>query len=283
LSDDRSHKPRSERRLQLFIPLGGVLIAALLILAAIAVAPDDGAQGFRRDAEIMKMLLTLAVAFVSGAVVSYLIGENGREVEERRKRADERRRLVNELREVHHAVTTAKLRIRAHRTVRTYGIEIRDVIVPKVSQLGGVISDLDRDTGVIPGGDAKAISNQIKIVAQYLKSLTDEYEEQYLAASLMQEVDYEWRQYRVKELVKEKGFAQKPPTEAMLPAKAQIDSSAWSYLKSAYNDDNYRFPRLLVYLELEEGKAASDILSKSKNLPYKHLPYTREAVLKTYS
>jgi hypothetical protein len=184
-----------------------------------AVAPDNGAQGFQRDAEFMRMLLTLAVAFISGAVVSYLIGENGREVEERRKRADERRRLVSELREVHHAVTTAKLRIRAHRTVRTYGIEIRDVIMPKVAQLGGVISDLDRDTGAILVRDAIAIGNQVKIVAAYLKALTDEYEECYLAASLMQEVDYEWRQYRVKELVKEKGFAQKPPTEAMLPVR----------------------------------------------------------------
>jgi hypothetical protein len=226
----------------------------------------------------MRMCLTLAVAFVSGAVVSFLIAEFGRAADDRRKKADElnqkksddaseRRRLVGELREVHHAVTTAKLRIQAHKTVRSYGDEIRDVIIPKISQLGGVISDVDRHRGeLFETTDARNISEQAGIVRSYLEELTNEYRDRYLSASLVQEADYKWRQYRVSELVKDDRFSKAPPTEDELPVAAKTESSAWYYLQSKDEGDRYRFPRLLIFLEAQEAEAAASLNEQEKML-----------------
>jgi hypothetical protein len=214
----------------------------------------------------MKVCLTLAVAFISGAVVSFLVTQYGRQVDERRMEADERRRLVGELREVHHAVTTAKLRINAHRTVRTYGMEIRDVIIPKISQLGGVLSDVNARGGGLSKNDAEKIAQQVGVAKCYLEALTKEYEEKYLAASLLQEADYKWRQHRVAELVKERRFSKEPPAEDDLPERAKNDSSAWSYLNSQ-ESGRYRFPRLRIFLELELG---DEYLAENKKIPDKH-------------
>jgi hypothetical protein len=281
LPDDVDPEEQREKWRRALILFVGGLLTGFFVLAAIVLAPDKGAQGFQRDAELMKFCLTLAVAFASGAIVSFLVGEFGRAADDRRKKADdlrqqksddasERRRLVGELRDVHHAVTTAKLRIRAHRTVRTYGDEIREVVIPKVSQLGGVISDVKRHKGeLIQRADADSILEQLGIIMRYLRALTREYEKCYLAASLVQEADYQWRQHRVKELVQGKEFKEEPPPEDRLPAQAQTDSSAWSYLKSC-NEGKYRFPRLLIYLELRESEAVSNILSSKRPMRYTH-------------
>jgi hypothetical protein len=58
-----------------------------------------------------------------------------------------------------------------------------------------------------------------------------------------------------------KGLLQ-PPTEADLPETGKTDSSAWSYLKSEDNGQ-YRFPRLLIFLELLDKKDGES-LDKTK-------------------
>jgi hypothetical protein len=284
-----SQQSRSEKWLRVFIPLCGVLIAGLLAVVALGIAPDDQAQGFQRNAEIMNTCLTLAVAFISGAVVSFLIGEYGRAADDSRKKAEElgqqrrkeadelnqqqkddaseKRRLVGELREVHHAIKTAQLRMNAHKSVLTYGTEIRDVIIPKISQLGGVFSDVRRHSGdLIPASKAKAITDQIGIVRSYLEALTKEYEQKYLAASLLQEADYKWRQDKVGTIVK---GLQEPPTEADLPETGKTDSYVWRYLKSREDSGQYRFPWLLVFLELLDENDL-DSLDEHKERPYTH-------------
>ena len=65
-------------------------------------------------------------------------------MDDRRKDAEERRRFVAELRQVHHDVKTAQLRIRAHHTVHTYAEQICEAVFPAVAQLGGVISGVSR-------------------------------------------------------------------------------------------------------------------------------------------
>jgi hypothetical protein len=292
LSRYRIQESTGERRLRKFIPLGGVLLAIVSWVVARWVAPDNNAQGFQLNAEITKMCLTLAVAFISGAVVSFLIGEYGRMVEERHREEDEsserqkkeedelnqqqkadaseRRRLVSELRQVHHDVTAAKLRINAHKTVKSYGEEIRQVIIPMIAELGGVIMDVNRQSGhLFQAHEAKAIADQLGIAHSYLQALTDEYEKEYLTASLVQEADYKWRQNQVSLLVQVWDPTQWDPTEANLPKTAKTDSSAWRYLKSKKDNDEYRFAALVIFLELEEAKAINS-LDKNEEVPYTH-------------
>ena len=206
----------------------------------------------------MKLCITLAVALFSGAVVSFLIGEYGRTADDRRKKteadlqqrrddASEKRRLVGELRAVHHAIKTAQLRMRAHKSVLTYGKEIREVIIPQVAQLGDVYSDVRRHCGhLIPPSDAKAITDQIGIARSYLEALTNEFQNEYLKASRLQEADHKWRQDKVAKLVKD---LQEPPTETDLQEAGETGSSVWSFLTSKEDSGRYRFSRLVIFLE----------------------------------
>jgi hypothetical protein len=266
VSDGTSPELQREQRLRVFIPLGGVLIGGTLLGVAFLVAPDNGAQGFQRGAEVVRTCSTLAVAFVTGAVVSFLVSEFSRAADDRRKRVEvaaqqdkddavERRRLVGELREVHHAVKTAQLRIMAHRTVLTYGNEIREVVIPQIARLGGVFSDVTHHCGeLIPAGEADAVKTRIKTVRSYLEAVTDEFESNYLTASLLQEADHRWRQTKVAEALerKSKESPAEPLTVADLPETGETDSAVWRYLKSREDNGRYQFPRLLIFLELLE-------------------------------
>ncbi|MCK9905080.1 hypothetical protein MXD63_34330, partial [Frankia sp. Cpl3] len=58
---------------------------------------------------------------------------------------------MGELRDMHHSITTCKLKIRAHKSVKAYGVEIRESVIPAISQLGAVISDVNhRSATLIP-------------------------------------------------------------------------------------------------------------------------------------
>ena len=235
------------------IPAIGVFPAGLLVVIAIAIAPDDDTQGFRIRAELVKASLTFAVAIFTGAVVSFLIPEYGRRVDARKDHALERRRLVGELRDVHHAVTTAALRIKAHRTVRTYGSEIRDIIMPKVAQLGGVISDVEaaQKAQNFSEDDAQAIGKQVGQAKSYLERLTNEFKDKYLPASLFQEACYKWRQHHVGKFAN----GDTPPTSEDLLKTSVADERVWGYIAGKEGNDEFRFPRLAVLLELQGAGA----------------------------
>jgi hypothetical protein len=227
------------------IPVCGLLIGGVLFWIALRIAPADNAPGFQRETEIMRACLTLAVAFISGGVVTFILSQYGRTMDDRRKDAEERRRLVAELREVHHDVKTAQLRIRAHRTVRTYGEQIREAVFPAVAQLGGAISDVKRQ--LRKPAETVALVGE---VSKYLEDLTNEYEESYLRASLLQEAEYKWRQQRVAELVKQDRFATTPPTYADVVDESGAEGPAWDYLIGKEEGGQYRFPRLIAFLEI---------------------------------
>jgi hypothetical protein len=191
----------------------------------------------------------LAVAFVSAGALTFTIYEYGRLVDDRRRYIDERRRLAAELREVHHAVKTAQLRMRAHQTVRTYGEQIRDSVFPAVAQLGGVISDLPH-TNLKPQDAEK----YLKEAQDYLKELTDEYEKEYLPASLLQEAEHKWRQHRLNELVKDPLYADCPPDRSTIKELVECKGGAWKYLNDKEQEDKVRFPRLAIFLDVPHVK-----------------------------
>jgi hypothetical protein len=195
----------------------------------------------------MRTCLTLAVAFISGGVVSFVLSEYGRVADDRRNDAEERRRLVAELRHVHHCVKTAQLRIRAHKTALTYGIEIRDVMIPAIAQLGGVISDVKHQRR-----NPDPIVKSLSAGNGYLRQLTDEYQREYLRVSLIQEAAHKWRQHRLAELIKQPQFASAPPTTDQLPAAFSPENPAWRYLTGRDDKNWYRLPRLAAFLELPD-------------------------------
>lgn len=248
-----------ETVLRWIIPGLGLALAALFGAMAWWISPVDGAQGFHRMAEIAGTFLSLATTLFSVAIVSFLISEYWRRLDRRRaleerhreqREADstERQRLVGELRDVHHSVKTAQLRLRAHKTVRAYGNEIRDAVMPAIAQLGGVRSDINaRCGGLFDEESATQIVEHVAAVVKYLAKLSEEFEDKYLAASLLQEASYAWRQHRVAELVKKNTSSVTAPTFADLPEKGESD--VWrSHLMYQEENGSYRFPRLAIFV-----------------------------------
>jgi membrane protein implicated in regulation of membrane protease activity len=253
-----------ETVLRWVIPGLGLALATLFGAVAWWVAPAGGAPGFQPRAEITGTFLSLASSLFSAAVVSFLISEYWRRLNQRRTAEDrhreqqeadakERQRLVGELRDVHAGVKTAQLRIRAHKSVRTYGNEIRDVIMPKIAQLGALRSDVKAQCGrLIDEAPATAIDGHIATVMAYLTELTSEFENKYLAASSLQEVHYQWRQHRVAELVRQNRFDQAAPALDDLPEKGASD--VWrSHLMHREKNGAYLFPRLTTFVEDSDG------------------------------
>jgi hypothetical protein len=228
----------------LVIPISALLIGGALFWIALRIAPADNAPGFQRETEIMRACLTLAVAFISGGVVTFILSQYGRAMDDRRKNAEERRRLVVELRQVHHDVKTAQLRIRAHRTVGTYGEQIWEAVFPSVAQLGGVIGDVEHNLRK-PDKTVALVGKASK----YLQELTNEYKEKYLFASLLQEAEDKWRQHWVAELVKQDRFAIVSPTCADVD-ESGAEGPAWDYLIGKEEGGQYLFPRLIEFLEI---------------------------------
>ena len=254
-------KSTGDARLRLLIPTVAVVAAFAVVLIGYLFAPEEGAQGFRWGAQIATATMTLGVGLISTAVVSFLIAEHGRdrardEAEADRRRQElnsndsERRRLVGELRSIHHGVKTSALRIRAHQTVKTYGVEMRDVILPKVAQLGGVISDTRGRPDLFEDSSATSLDEELSKVASYLTELTTEFEDKYIEASLLQEAAYRWRQHRVAELIAKPEFAAAPPLGNDLPEQPG-QSRVWEHLTGCETPGRYRFPRLAILLELE--------------------------------
>jgi hypothetical protein len=249
---------KGERALRVLIPVGSLALATLLVAVGLASAPEAGAQGFQLEAEITKTCFGLAASLVTLGFVSFLISEywrgtdQRRELEARRRAGEEsaraeRRRLVGELRSVHHDVKTSQLRMKAHRSIRTYGEEMRDVVMPAVAQLGGVISDINADSALLASARRAEVVARLGTVATYLRSLTEEFERRYLTASRLQEADHEWRQQRMLAVVREERFSQAPPGLSDLP-----DPHGWlwnDYVQGVRPDGAPEFPALAILLE----------------------------------
>ena len=91
------------------------------------------------------VLLEVGEALISAVVISFVIGVAIARAESRRVEEDAKRAEVHEPRsacplDVHNLIKGAQLRLAANATVRTYGIEVREVIDPRPG--GDVTSDL---------------------------------------------------------------------------------------------------------------------------------------------
>lgn len=279
-------------RLRYRIPVTCLVGSICATVGAILISPDDEKTGFVRNGEIAKALLALAAALISVGVVSYFVSDHNRaneqrhkqeeanrereeernrigaENERRRMEADaiERRRLVGELRDIHHSITTCKLKIRAHKSVKTYGVEIRESVIPTISQLGAVIGDVNhRSATLIPDSQVENIIAKLRATKTYLTELANEYEVKYFDAARVQE-KYEERRKRLdnrdapaisRHLRRPTKSRRRESSEASGMANGNCMgnsspdvSDPWTYLVGRVGSDLCRFPRLAILLEL---------------------------------
>jgi hypothetical protein len=156
--------------------LAAVLLVVIPSLAAILVAP------IVHDAEFRKSLyagaVTLFFAGLLGGMVKVLLDEVAAA---KRKREDAGTFVVNvlaDLKSVYDRVARARILIPAHKSVKTYGEEMRDLIEARV-QLRNVTRALERRAEGIDEKSRDEITCRIHQMETYLETLTSEFRDNY--------------------------------------------------------------------------------------------------------
>lgn len=127
---------------------------------------------------------SLSLISVIGGLVQWIL--KNREFEKRKE--DERvsfyRNILSDLKSVYDRVEKARLLIEAHRTAKTYGEQMRELI-------GGVVTlhNIKRALNPEFPGLANKIEPCINPMSQFIKGLLTEYRDNYKRVSLLQEID----------------------------------------------------------------------------------------------
>jgi hypothetical protein len=184
-------------------------------------------------AELIGASLTIATGLLLTVVVAMLVeGHRQRSVRQASDR-ELRRAVIAQLRNVHDQVKAAALLIKAHRSARTYGEQMRRLIEVRVHLL-----DARRTVVAEPRsfeGEDKVLISLIDAAAGYLANLTTEYEGQYLRVSKVQLFSHEWDVAQARKAA----TSDKPPK----PEEMQASTVAWAELTGK------GFPRLRILCE----------------------------------
>ena len=139
-----------------------------------------------RDAELRKLIYTGAVTLVVGGffggMLKVLLDEA---VAAKRRREDAAGFVINvlaDLKSVYDRVARSRILIPAHKSVKTYGEEMRDMIEAQV-QLRNVTRALERRAEGLDDEVRKEVTRRVNQMEKFLETLTLEFRDQYKALS----------------------------------------------------------------------------------------------------
>jgi hypothetical protein len=200
---DRMSRAQSTRfRFNQFVTMLVVVAAAVMTGIAISFATRT------THPELSKIFAggaaTLLFGSMLGGVVSLLVQDFDRRRLQRAAQLDFVSNVLSDLKDVYDSVDRGRTLIRAHRSARTYGDEMRNLIEARVKLLNVVRALKFDERGVSIG----TVGTEVARMEQYLKSLIGEFEKQYKDISRLQSV-YE---ARMKKAVQQAdSIAQKDP------------------------------------------------------------------------
>lgn len=176
--------------------------------------------------ELSKMLaggaISLFFGCLLGGVVTLLISDFDRRRLQRAAQIDFTSNVLADLKSVYDRVDRGRTLIRAHRSAKTYGEEMRNFIEARVKLLN-VERALKFDERGVP---LTAIRADVTSMAEYLKALIDEYEQKYKEISRSQNL-YEFRMKSALERsASTPGFPATLPENEPWDAIAQLQSVA---------------------------------------------------------
>jgi hypothetical protein len=181
-----------------------------------ALIPSLGAflvASFFADPELKKVIYagaaTLLFGGLLGGVLKVLLDEV---VAAKRRREDAAGFVVNvlaDLKGVYDRVARARTLIPAHKSVKTYGDEMRDMIEARV-QLRNVTRALERRAAGVDEVVRKEVTRRVHQMEQYLDRLTGEFRDNYKALSDQQR-GYEERAKTVLKRYAEATTEEEPP------------------------------------------------------------------------
>ncbi|MBC8030162.1 MAG: hypothetical protein H7Z16_08620 [Pyrinomonadaceae bacterium] len=173
------------RNRPLLTATGVVLIPAAIAITLARFVDDDLRKGLYTGA------ITLVFGGLLGGLLKILLDDV---TAARRKRDDAAtfvRNVLNDLKTVYDRVGLARIVIPAHRSTKTYGEEMRDLIKGRV-QLKHVIRALEGRAEGLTKVTAQNMRKEVNRMATYLKVLTDEFKNNYKRLSDSQR-EYEMR------------------------------------------------------------------------------------------
>ncbi|MDH3747672.1 MAG: hypothetical protein OER97_05655 [Gammaproteobacteria bacterium] len=196
---------------------------------------------------------TLAILTVLGALVRQVFldrdkGEDRRDQERHEKRQKDEarlefiRNLLADFKSVYDRVESCRLLVEAHRSAKTYGEQMRQLV-------GGVVTLHNIKRALDPEFPnlKEELREPIREMTKFVKNLLEEFRDNYREISKLQEADEAWNKYQRETL----------PAQDEPPSKYTPVSRAWKTIEklprlSALRDDD-RFEEyesgFLVYLD----------------------------------
>ena len=161
----------------------------LLLLVFGELAGIGAAVWTRHDApELSKLFATAATTLLFGSllggIVTLLIANFDRRRVQRAAQLDFIANVLTDLKDVHDQVDRGRTLIKAHRSAKTYGEEMREFIQARV-KLQNVVRALQTDERRKP---ILGVGEKVRLMEKYLRELLEEYEAEYKAVSLEQSI-----------------------------------------------------------------------------------------------
>lgn len=192
---------------------------------------------------------SLSLISVIGGLVQWILKNREFENQKEKERLNFYRNILSDLKSVYDNVEKARLLIEAHRTAKTYGEQMRELI-------GGVVTLHNIKRALDPAfPDLKnKLEPCINKMNKFIKELLQEYRDNYKRISILQEIDEAKKEVLKKQQEKE----EQPEIK-----NVDIPSSAWSQieklekLKTLRDDNEYESYKASFLKHLDK---ASEIL-----------------------
>ena len=170
--------------------LSAVLIVLLPSSIGLIVAWKlaEGPAGY---SELSKALYVESITLIFGGIIGGFLKLLFADLTLNRQRIQENAAFVsnvlNDLKSVYDRVGRVRILIPAHKSAKTYGDEMRDLIQARVT-LRNVIRALDRRTEGLSEGVRITVSDYVADMERYLEKLTSEFQEYYKPIANLQRV-----------------------------------------------------------------------------------------------
>jgi hypothetical protein len=173
-------KPVCSAALLVLVPSAiGILVARLL---------SGGSEG---DKDLSKALFVASVTLIYGGLLGGLLkivfGELALIRQRREAQVTFISNVLTNLKSVHDRVGRVRILIPAHRSAKTYGQEMRDLIDARVT-LKNVVRAMKLGVSGLRESTLRSVHEEVMTMEEYLGGLTDEFQENYTRLSKLQRI-----------------------------------------------------------------------------------------------
>jgi len=190
---------------------------------------------------------SLSLITVIGGLVQWILKDRELSNQKKEEKITFYRNVLNDLKVVYDKVERARLLIEAHRTAKTYGEQMRELI-------GGVVNLHNIKRALNPEFPklAEELRPSINAMNSFIKDLLNEYRDNYKHISVLQQIDEQQK----KRLIEEQGDKEDSElSQEEIPSRAWEEIRDLPYLKALRDDEMYEeYERLFLnYLDHASG------------------------------